>query len=183
MALAGALKRRAALIELVVWDVDGVLTAGGISYRGDEPASENGNDGESKTFNVLDGAAIRRLQGHGIASAIITGRTSGAVARRARELGIDLLHQGQSNKVAALDALFEQTKLPVDAVAHCGDDLPDLDLFSRVGLAISVPNAHPLVKRAADVVTRCRGGEGVAREVEELLLRARGLWSYRPSAS
>lgn len=169
MPLAGDLKRRAARIQLLVWDVDGVLTTGGISY-------DSGD--ETKTFSVLDGAAIRRLQTHGINSAIITGRASEAVAKRAGELGIELLYQGQSDKTGALEEILSRTGLPRDAVAHCGDDLPDLALFTRVGLAISVPNGHPQVRRAADIVTTTAGGCGVVREVEELLLRSRGLWQY-----
>ena len=169
MPLSGDAKRRAARIELLIWDVDGVLTSGGITY--------DASGGELKTFNVLDGAAIRRLQQVGIASAIITGRESAAVARRAEELGIELLFQGRGDKTGALQEIFNRTGLPREAVAHCGDDLPDLALFDAVGFAFSVPNGHPTVRRAADYVTTTTGGAGVAREIEELLLRARGEWT------
>jgi len=157
-------------IELVSFDVDGVLTDGRIVYTDDGR--------EIKAFHVQDGAAIKQLMAAGIQVALLTGRSSPAVERRAAELGIRHVQQGLADKVPALDALCRTLHLNTAQVAHVGDDLPDLPLFGQVGLAVSVPNGHPEVRRRADYVTETRGGEGVAREVVELLLRARGTWPY-----
>lgn len=170
MHIPDPLMDRAAAIRLVSFDVDGVLTDGRIIYteRGDE----------IKAFNVQDGSAIKLLQSHGIAIALITGRTSAMVTRRARELGIAHVYQGCDDKAAALDELVTRLGITAAAVAHVGDDLPDLPLFCRVGLAIGVPNGHPAALAHAHHVTELAGGCGVAREVCELLLRAQGLWPY-----
>lgn len=157
-------------IELVCFDVDGVLTDGRIIYTDDGR--------EIKAFNVQDGAAIKQLMASGVQVAMLTGRSSPIVARRAAELGVQHLHQGLADKGPALRALTETLGITSGMVAHVGDDLPDLALFDLVGLAISVPNGHPEVRRRADYVTQTRGGDGVAREVVELLLRARGSWPY-----
>ncbi|MGE0625252.1 MAG: KdsC family phosphatase [Pseudomonadales bacterium] len=157
-------------IELVCFDVDGVLTDGRIIY------TDDGH--EIKAFHVQDGAALKQLMAAGIHVALLTGRSSPAVARRAAELGIHHVRQGLSDKGPALDEISRSLHLNVAQVAHVGDDLPDLPLFDQVGLAISVPNGHPEVRRRADYVTETRGGDGVAREVVELLLRARGTWPY-----
>ncbi len=157
-------------IELVSFDVDGVLTDGRIVYTDDGR--------EIKAFHVQDGAAIKQLMAGGIQVALLTGRSSPVVERRAAELGIRHLQQGLTDKGPALEALSRSLHLSPAQVAHVGDDLPDLVLFDRVGLAISVPNGHPEVRRRADYVTETRGGDGVAREVVELLMRARGTWPY-----
>ena len=153
-------------IKLVVFDVDGVLTDGKLYYASD------GN--EIKAFHVQDGSAMKRLQRHGIAVAIVTGRESPMVERRARELGIRHVYQGQESKVSALQDLLRSLELPASAVACVGDDLADLDLFQTpdLGLAIAVPNAHPLLRKRADYVTTLAGGAGVARELTSLLLGA-----------
>ena len=174
LTLSGNLPPRlldlAANIELVSFDVDGVLTDGRIVYTDDGR--------EIKAFHVQDGASIKLLMASGIRIALLTGRSSPAVERRAAELGIGHLYQGLNDKVPALEAVTRDLSLSPSQVAHVGDDLPDLPLFEHVGLAISVPNGHPEVRRRADYVTTLRGGEGVAREVAELLLRARGRWPY-----
>ena len=100
------------------------------------------------------------------------------VERRGRELGIRHIQQGLDDKVPALLALADQLGLSRNNLAHVGDDLPDLPLFDQVGCAFSVPNGHPVVQRKANYVTRIAGGEGVAREIAELMLRARGEWPY-----
>jgi 3-deoxy-D-manno-octulosonate 8-phosphate phosphatase (KDO 8-P phosphatase) len=170
--LTQALTRRAAGIDLISFDVDGVLTDGRIVYteRGDE----------IKAFNVQDGSAIKLLQSCGIQAALITGRRSSMVERRAAELGIEHVFQGVADKAEALEILCARLRIPPSAVAHVGDDLPDLALFHRVGLAIRVPNGHPTIFPHVHHTTELAGGQGVAREVAELLLRARGSWPFDP---
>lgn len=170
MLFPDSLLARARAVSLVSFDVDGVLTDGRITY------SERGD--ETKAFHVQDGHAIKMLQGNGIGVAIITGRTSSMVTRRAAELGIEHVYQGSEDKAATLQALIGRLGIGAPAVAHVGDDLPDLPLFSLVGLAIGVTNGHPSALAGTHYVTRLAGGQGVAREVCELLLRARGCWPY-----
>ena len=164
------LTARARSLAMVSFDVDGVLTDGRIIY------SDDGR--EIKAFNVQDGAAIKLLLAHGIQVALLTGRTSPMVERRAAELGITHLYQGLADKAVALRSLASQLDIPLSAIAHVGDDLPDLALFDIVGLSISVPNGHPSVKSRADFVTSTSGGDGVARELAEWILRARNDWPY-----
>lgn len=170
MTFPDALLTRARAVTLVSFDVDGVLTDGRITY------TEQGD--EIKAFHVQDGSAIKLMRSHGIAIAIITGRTSVMVRRRAGELGIEHVFQGTDDKAATLKLLTARLGIDAAAVAHVGDDLPDLPLFERVGLAIGVPNGHPAALARAHYVTELAGGCGVAREVCELLLRAKGLWPY-----
>ncbi len=170
MSFPSEVLERARAVSLVSFDVDGVLTDGSILYsdRGDE----------IKAFHVQDGSAIQLIRSCGIRVAIITGRTSGMVDRRAAELGIEHVFQGVRDKAAVLTDLLAELGLTTTAAAHVGDDLPDLPLFAVVGLAIGVPNGHPSALARAHYVTRLPGGKGVAREVCELLLRARNQWPY-----
>lgn len=161
---------RCRALRLVSFDVDGVLTDGQLYYTDDGR--------EIKAFNVQDGAAIKLLQQHGVSVAILTGRNSPMVARRAAELGITHVYQGLEDKSVALQELREQLELSTAEMAHVGDDLPDMVLFDLVGLAVSVPNGHPSVRQRAHHVTETRGGQGVARELAELILRAQGSWSF-----
>ena len=165
-----AVLRQAAAIDLVSFDVDGVLTDGKLYY--------SDADTEIKAFQVQDGSAIKLLRDHGVEVALITGRTSAAVSRRAAELGVTHLYQGAAEKTDALDDLIAATGIAAEHIAHVGDDLPDLTLFKRVGLPIGVPNGHPVAIGAADYVTTVAGGQGVAREVCQLILTAKGRWPY-----
>ena len=168
--------RRAADIELVIFDVDGVLTDGKLYYS-DQGRSDGGV--ETKAFQVQDGFAIKMLRAHAVEVAIITGRSSPIVARRADELGIAHLYQGVDEKTNALESLVGKTGIQPLRIAHVGDDIPDLALFDRVGLAISVPNGHPVAIDAAHYVTSTAGGDGVAREVCQLILTAKDQWPYQ----
>lgn len=161
----------AAGVRGVVLDVDGVLTDGRIIY------TDDGH--ELKAFHVQDGASIKLLQQHGITIAIITGRRSPMVARRARELGIKYIRQGAPSKAAALDDLIADG-FPADANAAVGDDLQDVAIFQHksVALALSVPNAHPAALAQAHFVTRRAGGDGVVVEIAELILSAQGTWEF-----
>lgn len=170
MAFPAPLLEQAADIGLVAFDVDGVLTDGKLYY------SDDGR--ELKAFHVQDGAAMKLLLSHGIVVAIITGRASSVVTRRAEELGIHHVYQGVSDKAAALSAVTEEVGVTLSRVAYVGDDLPDLGAFAAAGLAISVANAHPAAAAAADYVTVTPGGAGAVREIAQLLLEARGEWPY-----
>lgn len=170
MSAATRVIERSRALRLISFDVDGVLTDGSIVYT-DE-------GGEMKTFNVQDGAATKLLLAHGIEVAWLTGRSSTMVERRAAELGVTHLHQGLSDKRVALKAVVKDLGIDLADTAHVGDDLPDLELFALVGLSISVPNGHPAVLAQADHITTVRGGDGVARELAEFILRARNDWPY-----
>ncbi|RRJ83723.1 KdsC family phosphatase [Aestuariirhabdus litorea] len=160
------LKERAQRIRLAVFDVDGVLTNGQLLF------SENGE--ELKAFSTLDGQGIKMLQRAGIETAIITGRESQLVARRAQNLGIAHLYQGREDKLVALQELLPQLGLALEEVAYLGDDLPDLAAIRRVGLGAAVANAHDFVKQHACAVTLKPGGQGAAREFCDALLDAQG---------
>ena len=157
---------RAARIKLMIFDVDGVLTDGSLHY---------GADGEAlKTFNVQDGLGIKLLQESGVQTAIISARTSQQVIRRAADLGISHLHQGGHDKLTPFHALLEKTGLTAEQVGFIGDDVVDLPILSRVGLAVAVPNGRAEVLSRAHHVTAAYGGRGAVREVCELLMQAQG---------
>jgi 3-deoxy-D-manno-octulosonate 8-phosphate phosphatase (KDO 8-P phosphatase) len=152
-------------IRLLVLDVDGVLTDGRLWF---------GADGEAlKVFHVRDGAGIKALQAAGVTVALLSGRESPAVARRAAELGIRHVRQGADNKAAAFRQLLAELSIPQDCSACVVDDTPDLPLMALVALPIAVADAHPDVIAAAHHVTRARGGSGAVREVCDLLIEAR----------
>ncbi len=162
---------RAARIRLLVLDVDGVLTDGGLYYG---PSGE-----DTKRFYVQDGLAMVEAQRAGLAVAVISGRASAPVTRRLAELGITEVHQGVEDKSAVLAALMTRLGLDAAEVAVMGDDLSDLPLMRRVGLALAPLNAVREVRAAAHWVSRRGGGEGAVREALELLLRARKAWPPR----
>jgi len=163
-----SLQQRCLAIELLIVDVDGVLTAGGITY---------GDDGvELKTFHVRDGSGLKIWRFVGRRAAVITGRSSSIVERRASELGIDLVHQGASEKLPAYRELLIQTGLCSSQVCFIGDDVPDLPILGQVGLAVAVADACPEVLASAHYVTQAAGGRGAVRETIELILRCQGEW-------
>lgn len=151
-------------IKLLLLDVDGVLTDGKLYF------SDSGE--ETKAFNSLDGHGIRMLIENDIQVGIITGRTSELVAKRAEELGIELLYQGQSKKVDALREVLERTDCSPEDVAYIGDDFPDLPVMRIVGLGIAVATAHPDITARADLITERGGGNGAVREVTDFILQA-----------
>ncbi|MFQ5663825.1 MAG: KdsC family phosphatase [Terriglobia bacterium] len=162
--------RRAKKIKLLLMDVDGVLTDGGI-YLLSEPG---GQAREIKVFNALDGAGLRLVQRAGTQTGIITGRQSAAVTCRAQELEMNFLEQDAFEKLPAYHRILRASALRDEQVCYVGDDITDLPLFARVGLAVAVANAHPEAKRGAHYVTRAAGGHGAVREIIDLLLRAQG---------
>jgi 3-deoxy-D-manno-octulosonate 8-phosphate phosphatase (KDO 8-P phosphatase) len=147
--------------------VDGVLTDGALHFNG---------DGESiKSFSVRDGVAIGLLRQYGIATGVLSGRCSAPLARRTKELGFDVVVTGSGDKLSAYEAIKQEWKLADEQIAYVGDDVIDLPVMLRVGRAFAPGDAHVLVLRHADHVTRARGGHGVAREVAENVLLADGL--------
>ncbi len=164
---------RARDVRLLVLDVDGVLTDGGV-YLGADAA---GNRLELKRFEITDGLGVRLLQESGVEVAIVTGRESAAVRFRAAELGIDECHQDHTAKLGVVDELRTRRGLDWAAVACLGDDLADLPVLRRVGLPCAVANAVPEVRAEAAWVATRRGGEGAVREFAEALLNARGGWA------
>lgn len=156
-------------IKLLILDVDGVLTDGGVMV---------GPEGELiKKFHVRDGHAVKLWQRCGHRAAILSGRESGSVTRRARELGIEIVKQGMEDKLSGYEEILSLTGLKDADVAFVGDDLPDLPVMRRCGLGIAVADAAARVRRAASYVTRISGGRGAAAEVVELILRKQGRWS------
>jgi 3-deoxy-D-manno-octulosonate 8-phosphate phosphatase (KDO 8-P phosphatase) len=154
-----------ARIQLLILDVDGVLTDGRLYFSARGEAQ--------KVFHARDGHGIKLLMAAGVAVAAVSGRRSAAVAARMRELGVAHLIQGCGDKVAALHRLAKRLALdPLNCACMC-DDTPDLPLMSAVGMAAAVADAHPLVRSAAHWISRTKGGEGAVRELCDALLRAR----------
>jgi 3-deoxy-D-manno-octulosonate 8-phosphate phosphatase (KDO 8-P phosphatase) len=160
------LLQRAKTVKLAIFDVDGVLTDGKLYFLVD--------GSEFKTFNTLDGHGIKMLIASGVRTAIISGRTTPVVERRARNLGIQHLYQGREDKLAVLDELLGELGLDYNQVAYLGDDLPDLPVMRRVGLGMAVASADTFVRQHAHGITIARGGEGAAREFCELIMHAQG---------
>jgi 3-deoxy-D-manno-octulosonate 8-phosphate phosphatase (KDO 8-P phosphatase) len=153
-------------IRLIAFDVDGILTDGGL-YLADSGE-------EFKRFNSLDGHGLKMLRASGVELAIITGRTSRCVELRAKNLGITHLFQGVENKLEIMQALLAKLQLAPEASAYMGDDVVDLPVMRRVGLAISVPNAPQIVRDHAHYVSQREGGHGAVREACELIMSAQG---------
>lgn len=163
MSLAARIKP----LRLIAFDVDGVLTDGGLYL------SDSGE--EFKRFNSLDGHGLKMLKASGVELAIITGRTSRCVELRAKNLGITRLYQGVEDKLAVMQSLLADLKLAPEAAAFMGDDVVDLPVLRRVGLALSVPDAPQLVRDHAHYVSQRDAGHGAVREVCELILGAQGM--------
>lgn len=164
--MANIFNERARAIRLAIFDVDGVLTDGRLYYADDGQ--------ELKAFNTLDGHGLKMLQATGVELAIITGRTSNVVSRRADNLGIQHLYQGVEGKLAAYEHLLDKLGLAPEMTAYMGDDVVDLPVMRRCGLALTVPAAPELVKRHAHYVTAREGGLGAVREVCERIMQAQG---------
>ncbi len=159
-------QQRAAQVRLVVFDVDGVLTDGRLYYT---------DDGlELKAFHSRDGHGMKLLMNSGVELAIITARTSPTVTRRMESLGIRHVYQGRLEKLPAFEELIQELGLTPEQAAYVGDDIVDLPVMTRVGLAVAVADAHPLVKRHAHWQTTHPGGRGAARDVCELIMEAQG---------
>lgn len=166
--MSDSLHLRAARIELLLLDVDGVLTDGSIVYGGE--------DLELKRFHVRDGSGLKLWQRAGKRAAIISGRNSRAVDRRAAELGVSPVLQGRADKLPAFEELLAATGMEAEQVCAIGDDLPDWPVLSRCGLGIAVADACSELRQAADYTTVLPGGRGAVREAIEWLLKLQGSW-------
>lgn len=154
-------------IELMLFDVDGVLTDGTLLI---------GPDGEAlKPFNVRDGVAMGLLRQHGIKSGVLSAKSSQPLVTRAAELRMDVVKIGFSHKLAAIDQISEEWGIAPERIGFVGDDIIDIPVMRKVGVSYAPADAHPLALKAAEFTTRSLGGRGVAREIAEDLLAARGL--------
>lgn len=170
--ISPALKKRAAQIQVLLMDVDGTMTAGGVTLlsQTDEIALE------IKTFDAHDGQGLTLAHTAGIRTGCITGRQSSALLRRAREMNMEFVYMKQPLKEPAYEEILRKAGVPESAVAYVGDDLPDLPILRRAGLAVAVGNAVPEVKRAAHYTTKALAGQGAIREAVELILKSKGIW-------
>jgi 3-deoxy-D-manno-octulosonate 8-phosphate phosphatase (KDO 8-P phosphatase) len=160
-------EHRARTVEMLLLDVDGVLTDGGIVYVGDGL--------EAKRFDAQDGMGITLARAADFKVGIMTGRSSAAVRRRAEELGIDEIWDGVADKAQVLESVLERHDLRATQIAYLGDDLPDLSILRRVGLPLAVQNARDEVKQECVHVSRASGGHGAVREIIEWILDAKGI--------
>lgn len=166
------IQERASRTRLLLMDVDGVLTDGKL-YNVPAP---NGKMMETKAFDSQDGIALQWLNWHGVQTGVISGRLSPAVEERARQVRMTYVYQGHIEKIPVLEEIIAKSGIPLAETAYMGDDLTDVVVMRRVGLAIATANARPEVKRAAHYVTSAAGGRGAVREIVELLLQAQGHW-------
>ncbi len=162
------LRARARRVDLVAFDVDGVLTDGRVTF------SSSGR--EMKSFDIKDGHAIKLAARAGLRVAFITGRKSAVVDQRARELGVELVYQGAKDKRQALERLLLDTGAAAERVAYLGDDLVDLPVIARVGLGCAVADAVPEVRAAARLVLKAEGGRGAGLELIRVILASQGKW-------
>lgn len=157
---------KAKKLKLLILDVDGVLTDGRLFFD---------NKGEEyKCFHARDGHGIKLLQQTGVEVAVISGRKSNSVAMRMKNLGVEHVYQGHENKIAAFNEIIKTMAIEPEQAAHVGDDLLDLPIMTRVGLAIAVNDANDSVKEYADWCTTLSGGEGAVREVCDFIMRSQG---------
>ena len=163
---------RARKIRVLLMDVDGVLTDGRIWLA----SWPDGTAHEIKGFSAYDGAGLKLAAAMGLRTGIITGRESAANARRAQELGLEFVYQNRPEKMGAYEEILRKAGASDAEVCYIGDDLPDLRVMKRVGLAVAVANAAPEVRKVGHVVTKRSGGDGVVREVVEMILKAQGKW-------
>ena len=162
------IKQKAQLVKLLILDVDGVMTDGKIVY------TDSGE--ELKFFDSRDGHGIKMLMRTGVAVAIITGRISKAVEHRAAHLGIDMVYQKALNKIEAYEEIAALKSLADKEICAMGDDLPDIPVLLRAGLAVAVPGAVDEVRLSAHYTTRRAGGDGAVREMCDLIMKAQGSW-------
>jgi len=162
------LRHKARKIKLLLLDVDGVLTDGGIVI------DERGV--ESKRFDVRDGQGITLLKRAGVEVGFVSGRSSVAVRQRARELGVKMVYQGAGSKAETYKRIKKRTRLKDENIAYVGDDINDIPLLRNAGLAVTVPDGWPGIRPVVDYVTEAEGGRGAVREISELILTAQNLW-------
>jgi 3-deoxy-D-manno-octulosonate 8-phosphate phosphatase (KDO 8-P phosphatase) len=164
-----SIERRASRIKLLLMDCDGVLTDGRLWLTDDGD--------EQKTFNTKDGLGLALLHRAGLRSGVISGRSSKALERRARELGVEFVRQGDPDKTEAFEEVLRLAAVDEDEVAYVGDDLTDIPLMQRAELAVAVADATQEVRSVAHYVTQAEGGRGAIREVIEIILKSQGRWN------
>jgi 3-deoxy-D-manno-octulosonate 8-phosphate phosphatase (KDO 8-P phosphatase) len=170
--ISPALKKRAAQIELILMDVDGTMTDGGVTLL----SQTDGSALEIKTFDAHDGQGLTLAHTAGLRTGCITGRESAALLRRAKEMKMEFIYMKQALKMPAYEEILHKAGVSDAAVAYVGDDLPDIPLLHRVGLAIAVGDAVPEVKETAHYTTKALAGHGAIREAIELVLKSKGVW-------
>jgi len=170
--ISPALAKRAKQIKVFLMDVDGTITTGAVTLL----SQPDGSALEIKTFDAHDGQGLSLAHTAGLRTGVITGRESAATRRRARELNIEFVYEKQPHKIAAYEEILKKTGAAESEVAYLGDDLPDLTVMRRVGLAVAVGDAAIEVKQAAHYITKAIGGKGAARETVELILKSKGMW-------
>jgi 3-deoxy-D-manno-octulosonate 8-phosphate phosphatase (KDO 8-P phosphatase) len=173
MSPGAEIESRARKIKLFLMDVDGTLTDGSVNLIS---LPDGGGVAEMKAFNSQDGAGLKLAHIMGIRCGFITGRKSPAVTQRAHELSVEFVYLGQETKMAAFEECVKKAGVREEEVAYMGDDLPDMPVAKRAGLAVAVSNAAAELKAVCHYITQARGGEGSAREVVELILKAQGRW-------
>jgi 3-deoxy-D-manno-octulosonate 8-phosphate phosphatase (KDO 8-P phosphatase) len=173
-SLPPSVLEKAAKIRLLLMDVDGVLTDAKLYNVPDA----QGNMVETKGFDAQDGISLQWLSWKGFKTGVISGRISPATEVRAKQCRMTYIYQGHIEKIPILEEILRDSGIPRDEVAYIGDDLTDVVIMNRVGLAIATANARPEVKRCANYVTGQPGGSGAVREVVEMLLRAQGHWEW-----
>jgi 3-deoxy-D-manno-octulosonate 8-phosphate phosphatase (KDO 8-P phosphatase) len=167
------LEKRAAQITLVLMDVDGTMTDGSVTLL----SLADGTALEIKTFDAHDGQGLTLAQTAGLRTGCITGRESAALLRRAHEMNMEFIYMKQPVKMPAFEEILQKAGVPDSAVAYIGDDLPDIPILRRAGLAIAVGDAVPEVKEAAHYTTKALAGHGAVREAIELILKSKGVWA------
>lgn len=172
LKISPALKKRAAQIKLLLMDVDGTMTDGSVTLL----SQTDGTALEIKTFDAHDGQGLTLAQTAGLRTGCITGRESAALLRRAHEMKMDFIYMKQPVKMPAYEEILAKAGLADFAVAYVGDDLPDIPLIRRVGLAVAVGDAVHEVKQAAHYTTKALAGHGAVREAVELILKSKGIW-------
>ncbi len=170
--ISAALKKRAAQIKLILMDVDGTMTDGGVMFL----SQADGGALEIKKFDAHDGQGLTLAQSAGIRTGCITGRESPALLRRAKEMKMEFIYMKIPVKMPAYEEILRKAELPDSAVAFIGDDLPDIPLLRRAGLAVAVGDAVPEVKQVAHYSTKALAGHGAVREAIELILKSKGIW-------
>lgn len=172
MKISPALKKRAAQIKLILMDVDGTMTDGGVTLL----SQPDGTALEVKTFDAHDGQGLTLAQTAGLRTGCITGRESAALQRRAKEMRMEYVYMKIALKIPAWEEILRKAELPDSAVAFIGDDLPDIPLLRRAGLAVAVGDAVPEVKEISHYTTKALAGHGAVREAIELILKSKGIW-------
>jgi 3-deoxy-D-manno-octulosonate 8-phosphate phosphatase (KDO 8-P phosphatase) len=170
--ISPALRKRAAQITLLLMDVDGTMTDGGVTLL----SQPDGSALEIKTFDAHDGQGLTLARTAGLRTGCITGRESAALLRRAKEMKMEFIYMKQALKMPAYEEILAKAEVSDSAVAYVGDDLPDIPLMRRVGLAVAVGDAVPEVKKAAHYTTKALAGRGAIREAVELILKSKGVW-------